>query len=513
MPSLSPKTTDVPTSQRRAQAAVQQLSRTSRRRRRWRVFQAVMRSRGVGAERRAPRRRRRRRCRRRCLRPQRACRARRRRSRPRPGTRARRRRSPTRAAGADQVGQALDLVGAARRRRSAPPSARAVAAGRCPASRGPCPTSSVSLKAASTPRLRQRQRIAGALQRPQLARRRARRRRARRGRRRARRRARRPPAARSTTRDAERACATATLAGLERDQFVVARDDRREAAVAADAGGELGADAGAPQLAAGVGLERDARCRRSPATVTTPAADRRRRAGTATLPMPAVPDLARRRSAASSGSSGVGFGLVGLPSRRPARQASSAGQRRRDEQRRDASLAPLRRPLAAPAGGVDAERGQLGLDEARGSRPSRPSPSRPSGRPPCASSRLPWASRMSPRRSATSASNSLRASAPSSCFSASSYFFSSSSRPARRSRAIVRYSVSIALSATQASVGARGVGLALVDLQLGGQQAAPAARRRCAGSAPSGRRRRAPAALGVAGLRGAVELVVHARRP
>ena len=98
---------------------------------------------------------------------------------------------------ADQVGEALDLVGAARRADRHLPAHACRAAGRGRPGAGPGRRRSVSLNAREHAGLRQRQRIARALQRPELAA-------VERveglhacGRRRARRRARRPPAARS----------------------------------------------------------------------------------------------------------------------------------------------------------------------------------------------------------------------------------------------------------------------------------------------------------------------------
>ena len=47
------------------------------------------------------------------------------------------------------------------------------------------------------------------------------------------------------------------LAAFERDQLAAARDDRGDLAVAADAGRDLGADVGAPERAAALGLDRE----------------------------------------------------------------------------------------------------------------------------------------------------------------------------------------------------------------------------------------------------------------
>ena len=204
-PSRRRTTTDAPTASRRAQAAVQQRLRgpgdvaVG-------VRQARDAVRGIGAEDAARRRRRWRRCRRPCLvQTQRAAlgvdAADRRLER-----RARRRMSPTRSAGPTRSARRStslvprgEPIGTSQR--SAPLS------GSMPARRGPWPTTSVSLNGGEHAGLRQRQRVARALQRARAAPS-ARRRPARCGRRRARRRARRPPAARVATRDAERACAT-----------------------------------------------------------------------------------------------------------------------------------------------------------------------------------------------------------------------------------------------------------------------------------------------------------------
>ena len=140
----------------------------------------------------------------------------------------------------------------------APPSARVPRSGSSPASRAPCPTTSVSLNGSSTPACASVSGSPGRLQRPQACGRPARRRPARCGR-----------APSTKTRSPATSGAVATrvpsglapgiLAGVEHDQFVVARHHGGEAAIAADAGAELAAHAGAPQLAAGVGLQREHR--------------------------------------------------------------------------------------------------------------------------------------------------------------------------------------------------------------------------------------------------------------
>ena len=138
------------------------------------------------------------------------------------------------------------------------------------------------------------------------------------------------------------------LAGFERDQLAVARHHRGDAAVAADAGGELGADVGAPDRAAARRPRARRRCRRSPASVNDPAVDRRRRAGTATLPMLSLPDLARAVIGATIGSQLLGLGRSGpnrfqLAGAASASDAAPAPTRHEQRRRRQRSLGCSRR--------------------------------------------------------------------------------------------------------------------------------------------------------------------------
>ena len=197
-------------------------------------------------------------------------------------------RSPTRSAG--PIRSASRSTSLAPRGEPIGTSQRTVdATGSMPAMRGPWPTTQGVLEGGDDAGLRERQRIAGPLQLPELGAVERRRRPAPRDRRRARRRGRRRPAAPSR-RARRAACATSpgplSSATSSPSRVTTAGD----LAVAADAGRDLGADVGAPERLAALGLDRDARCRRSRRCVTAPAVDGDRRAGTATAPMLLVPD-------------------------------------------------------------------------------------------------------------------------------------------------------------------------------------------------------------------------------
>ena len=164
--------------------------------------------------------------------------------------------------GADQVDQALDVVGAARRRDRAPPSATLPLAGLMPTRRPPTPATSVSPTASITPGCAaapgsrpvrccvQRRRplwpsqalvgAVGGLHEDA---------------------ARRPPAARCTP--AAVSCwRHSTLPPCSATSSLSRGDHRGQRAVAADAGRQRRAGAGAPEFAAGARHRSRPRCRR-----------------------------------------------------------------------------------------------------------------------------------------------------------------------------------------------------------------------------------------------------------
>ena len=201
-----------------------------------------------------------------------------------------------------------------------------------------------------------------------------------------------------------------------------------------------------------------------------------------------VPDQRARRSSASAAPAASGLGLSPPAQRgQQGRGSASADARIRRRDARAHLAAPRRWPRPRPA--RRAERGQLGLDQAAvvDLRVHRLPGLLVGGLGFVA---LPWASSTSPRRSATSAANS-GAVAPSSCFERLVVLLLVEQHAGQAQPRDVWYSASVAFSATQASAAQRGVGLALVELHLGGQQAALLREGGARDSAPSCRRRRA----------------------
>ena len=442
-----------------------------------------------------------------------ACRARRRRSRPRPGTSARRpRRRRARPGRPGRPGARPRWCRAAWPR--PPPSARVPRSGSTPARRGALADQQRVLERAEHAGLRQRQRLAGALQRPQLA---AverieglhgavdahhedplagHQRRGRHARRRAR-------------------CATSTWPRFERDQFVVARDHGGEAAVAADAGARAARRRWRARARGRCSAsQREHACRRSPATVNAPSPlTSTATSGNSTLADAAGSRPGGRAICGAIGSSGVGLGLSACPSRPPSsRRSSRAAPRPAPPAARTPARRLARRvtsPLGAAAARGAAPSAVSLASTGGGTRPSGPSPSRPSDRPPCASSFLPCASRTSPRRSATSASNSLAVARVELLQRLVVLLLVEQQAGQAQARDRLVLVLARRCRPTQASVGPRGVDLALVELRPWPPAGRPAAVKAVRGKRSFMSAKTRAGLVGVAGLRGAVELVVH----
>ncbi len=164
------------------------------------------------------------------------------------------------------------------------------------------------------------------------------------------------------TRAADR-LAPLDLAGLEGDQLSAQRDDRGEAPVAADAGAQRAADAGAPELAAAVGLDReDAAVARTDREHAACDADRQRKlhVGEALIPRRSGDVLRGQRIERTR------LRLLGAARATgdDERTAKPCGQATRCESRALHFDAAPDATVAGAAAAVDAEDIELGLDEA-----------------------------------------------------------------------------------------------------------------------------------------------------
>ena len=267
-----------------------------------------------------------------------------------------------------------------------------------------------------------------------------------------------------------------SLPPSKRDQLVVARHHRCEAAVAADAGGQRARRRWRAR-ARGRSRLRSASTRAvaggddEAAVALTTTDSGKRTPSTLGRPDLAAGDLRRHRLQR------LGLGLVGRAAGQHGQQPAAARRSRPAARRRVGITCRPPRPWRAGAGRRRrrAQRGELGVDQAPVLDLRRPSPSRPPGRRLRASSVLPWASSTSPRRSATSASKS---SAPwprraASARRRTSWPVEQQAGQAQAGHGLVLVLAGVVGHPGEAGLG--GVGLALVELHLARPAARPAA--------------------------------------